>query len=102
MLNTSPLFRPAQMGATKLPNRVLMAPLTRNRAGSDGTPKDFASAYYAQRASAGLLITEATQISEIGKGYLDTPGIYSKTHITSWRKINDAVHAAGGRIFVQL
>ena len=102
MLNTSPLFKPVKMGATKLNNRVLMAPLTRNRAGSDGTPKDIAREYYVQRASAGLIITEATQISDMGKGYLDTPGIYSKSQVTSWQRITDAVHAVGGRIFVQL
>ncbi len=102
MSNTSSLFKPAQLGATKLSNRVLMAPLTRNRASSDGTPKDIAREYYAQRASAGLIITEATQISEIGKGYLDTPGIHTKSQVTSWRSITDAVHAVGGHIFVQL
>lgn len=102
MSNLSSLFEPVQMGATMLPHRVLMAPLTRNRAQPDGTPKELASEYYAQRASAGLIISEATQISEMGKGYLDTPGIYTESHIASWKKINDAVHAAGGRIFVQL
>lgn len=102
MPNTSSLFNTVQMGTTRLPNRVLMAPLTRNRAHSDGTPKDFTPAYYAQRASAGLIITEATQISDIGKGYLDTPGIYTNRHVAAWRNINSAVHAAGGRIFVQL
>jgi N-ethylmaleimide reductase len=102
MSTASALFKPTQMGAIEISNRVLMAPLTRNRAFSDGTPKDIAREYYAQRASAGLIITEATQISDIGKGYLDTPGIHSKRQVASWRSITDAVHAVGGRIFVQL
>jgi N-ethylmaleimide reductase len=102
MPNISSLFESVQMGAIRLPNRVLMAPLTRNRGHSDGTPKEITPAYYAQRASAGLIISEATQISDVGKGYLDTPGIYTESHIAAWQNINGAVHAAGGRIFVQL
>ena len=90
------------MGANRLPNRVLMAPLTRNRALPDGTPQEMTQAYYGQRASAGLIITEATQISNMGKGYLNTPGIYLDKHVESWRKITNTVHASGGRIFVQL
>lgn len=96
------LFSPAQMGILSLPNRVLMAPLTRNRAGSDGVPNEMAQVYYAQRASAGLIVSEATQISAMGKGYLDTPGIYAEAQAESWHKITDAVHASGGRIFCQL
>lgn len=102
MTSPSPLFSPINMGDLTLPNRVLMAPLTRNRAHSDGTPKDLAMTYYAQRASAGMILTEATQISPMGKGYLDTPGIYTDAQIAGWRKITDTVHAYGGRIYCQL
>lgn len=102
MTDTSPLFEPAELGELTLPNRVLMAPLTRNRAEADGTPKTMAQTYYHQRSSAGLIITEATQISDMGKGYLDTPGIYNGHHVLSWKKITDAVHAGGGQIFCQL
>ncbi|MBJ3761891.1 alkene reductase [Maribius pontilimi] len=98
----SNLFSPIMMGGVELPNRVLMAPLTRNRAQSDGTPKDMAQIYYAQRASAGMILTEATQVCAMGKGYLDTPGIYTDDHVTGWKKITDAVHAQGGRIYMQL
>ncbi|MEL6875705.1 MAG: alkene reductase, partial [Pseudomonadota bacterium] len=96
------LFEPTQMGALSAPNRIFMAPLTRNRSHSDGTPKAWAETYYRQRASAGLIFSEATQISAIGKGYLDTPGIYEERHIEAWKKVTDAVHAGGGRIFCQL
>ncbi|MEL6959358.1 MAG: alkene reductase [Pseudomonadota bacterium] len=99
---TSPLLKPLRMGPIELPNRVLMAPLTRNRAQSDGTPKDMAQTYYAQRASAGMIWTEATQIDPMGKGYLDTPGIHNDAQVSAWREINDAVHAAGGRTCIQL
>ena len=99
---TDILFQPLQLGAIELPNRVLMAPLTRNRANADGTPKRMAVTYYRQRASAGLIISEATQISAMGKGYKDTPGIYTDAHIEGWKPIVEAVHAAGGRIFCQL
>ena len=99
---TTHLFTPAKLGDITVPNRVFMAPLTRNRAQSDGTPKELAATYYGQRASAGLIISEATQISAMGKGYLDTPGIYDEKHVAAWRKITDAVHANGGRIFCQL
>jgi N-ethylmaleimide reductase len=95
------LFDPVQLGDILLPNRIVMAPLTRNR--SVGLkPGDLAVEYYRQRASAGLVITEATQINPMGQGYLDTPGIYSTEQIAAWRKVTDAVHEAGGRIFVQL
>ena len=99
---TAALFDATEMGAIQLPNRVLMAPLTRNRAMRDGTPKDMARTYYAQRASSGLIVSEATQISAMGKGYVDTPGIYLDRHVLSWRKITDAVHDAGGRMVCQL
>ncbi|MEM6974217.1 MAG: alkene reductase [Pseudomonadota bacterium] len=96
------LFTPLPLGRSVLPNRVLMAPLTRNRAHDDGTPWEKAATYYAQRASAGLILTEATQITPEGKGYIQTPSIHGETQVTAWRKITDAVHAAGGRIWLQL
>ena len=96
------LFSPLKLGALDLPHRVLMAPLTRNRAHPDGTPADLAVEYYRQRASAGLIITEATQISAEGKGYINTPGIHGDAHVKAWKKITDAVHEAGGRIALQL
>lgn len=96
------LFKPLTMGALELPNRVLMAPLTRNRAHPDGTPHELAITYYRQRASAGVIFTEATQISPMGKGYVNTPGIHTDAHMAAWKRITDAVHAAGGRIFLQL
>jgi len=102
MAETRTLFDPATMGAIELPNRVLMAPLTRNRSQADGTPNAWAQTYYKQRASAGLILAEATQVSAMGKGYKDTPGIHTDAHVREWRKITDAVHAQGGRIFLQL
>lgn len=98
----APLFTPLALGALRLPNRVLMAPLTRNRAEPDGVPGPHALAYYRQRASAGLIFTEATQVAPEGKGYINTPGIHSEEQIAGWRAITDAVHAAGGRIALQL
>lgn len=102
MTDRSNLFQPAKLGDLGLPNRVLMAPLTRNRAQDDGTPVAMAETYYGQRASAGLIFTEATQVSAMGKGYIKTPGIYEQKHIDGWKKIVDSVHANGGRIFMQL
>ncbi|MDE3812560.1 alkene reductase [Sinorhizobium meliloti] len=96
------LFEPYNLASLTLSNRIVMAPLTRNRAGPGFVPSDLAAEYYAQRASAGLLISEATQISQQGQGYQDTPGIYSQAQIDGWRKVTTAVHAKGGRIFVQL
>lgn len=96
------LFKSLDAGDIKTPNRVWMAPLTRNRAHDDGTPHELAVKYYEQRASAGLIITEATPISPMGVGYISTPGIYIDEHITSWKRVTDAVHAAGGRIVLQL
>lgn len=96
------LFEPYALGPLTLANRIVMAPLTRNRAGKGLVPSEFAAEYYAQRASAGLLISEATQISRQGQGYQDTPGIYSPAQIDGWRAVTDAVHAKGGRIFAQL
>lgn len=96
------LFDPIQIGDLELPNRIVMAPLTRNRAVAGLKPGPLQVEYYQQRAGAGLIITEATQISPMGQGYLNTPGIYSTEQVAAWRQVTDAVHAAGGRIFVQL
>ncbi len=98
----SSLFEPIQLGYLTLANRVFMAPLTRNRADADGVHSELAATYYAQRASAGLIVTEATQISPMGKGYINTPGIYSPQQVKAWSRVVDAVHAKGGRIFLQL
>ncbi|WP_233960122.1 alkene reductase [Pectobacterium versatile] len=96
------LFQPYSLGPLTLANHIVMAPLTRNRAGKGLVPSELAATYYAQRATAGLLITEATQISAQAQGYQDTPGIYTPAQIEGWRKVTDAVHAKGGHIFVQL
>jgi N-ethylmaleimide reductase len=101
-MNDKTLFEPCELGSLTLSNRVVMAPLTRNRAGAGFVPSEFAATYYSQRASAGLLIAEATQISQQGQGYQDTPGIYTQAQIEGWRKVTEAVHAKGGRIFLQL
>jgi N-ethylmaleimide reductase len=102
MSKPSKLLEPFRLGPITLPNRLVMAPLTRNRAAQGLVPGPLAVDYYAQRASAGLLITEASQVSQQGQGYQDTPGIYSKEQVAGWRKITDRVHARGGRIFIQL
>lgn len=96
------LFQPYTLGSLTLRNRFVMAPLTRNRAGAGLVPSELAATYYAQRASAGLLITEATQISAQAQGYQDTPGLFTLAQNDGWRKVTDAVHAEGGKIFVQL
>lgn len=96
------LFTPVTLGLISLENRILMAPLTRMRASDDGVPSPLAAEYYAQRASAGLIISEATQISSLGKGYPATPGIYTDAQMEAWRVITDAVHARGGKIVLQL
>jgi N-ethylmaleimide reductase len=101
-MSTSKLFEPYKLGAATLTNRTAMAPLTRNRALPGFVPGPLAVEYYAQRASAGLLITEASQISQQGQGYQDTPGIYSKEQVAGWKKVTDAVHAKGGHIYIQL
>ncbi|PJJ53013.1 alkene reductase [Hymenobacter chitinivorans] len=103
MSQTSNLFSSYQLGALTLPNRLVMAPMTRSRAKNDGNvPTDSTVKYYVQRASAGLIITEGAQVSAQGVGYIFTPGIYSEAQVAGWRKVTDAVHAAGGRIFIQL
>ena len=97
------LFEPLSLGAVRADNRVLMAPLTRMRATVPGdVPNDLMREYYVQRAGAGLLISEGTQISPEGKGYMDTPGIHSDEQVAGWRRITDAVHEVGGRIAAQL
>jgi N-ethylmaleimide reductase len=101
-VSDSPLFQPLQMGALTLPNRIIMAPLTRNRAGPDNVPQALNVTYYQQRASAGLIISEASQICPEGVGYPHTPGIHSKAQVAGWKTVTDAVHAAGGRIVLQL
>jgi N-ethylmaleimide reductase len=96
------LFESVQLGSLVLANRVFMAPLTRNRADADGVPGEHAATYYSQRASAGLIVTEATQISPMGKGYINTPGIHSSEQVRAWSRVVEAVHQSGGRIFLQL
>jgi N-ethylmaleimide reductase len=102
----STLFEPIQVGNLALAHRVVMAPLTRNRASPGQVPNELMRDYYAQRADpatgAALIITEATQISRQGQGYLDTPGLFNATQVAGWRRITDAVHDKGGRIVVQL
>jgi N-ethylmaleimide reductase len=96
------LFDPLRVGNLELDNRIIMAPMTRSRANDDGIQPPYAAEYYSQRASAGLIISEATNISPMAKGYVRTPGIYTHEQIESWRPIPDAVHARGGRIFLQV
>lgn len=96
------LFDSYTLGTIPLANRIVMAPLTRNRAAAGFVPGPFAADYYAQRATAGLLIAEATQVSQQGQGYQDTPGIYTDAQVDGWRVVTDRVHAAGGKIFLQL
>jgi 2,4-dienoyl-CoA reductase-like NADH-dependent reductase (Old Yellow Enzyme family) len=97
------LFDPLKVGALELPNRIIMAPLTRARAGGGGrVPNALMAEYYAQRASAGLILSEATSVTPMGVGYADTPGIWSDEQVEGWKQVTDAVHQAGGRIFLQL
>jgi N-ethylmaleimide reductase len=96
------LFSPLALGDYTLRNRIVMAPMTRSRADAQGVPSPFAVEYYGSRADAGLLITEGTAPNPIGMGYARTPGIYSDAQIAAWKKVTDAVHARGGRIFLQL
>ena len=96
------LLDPITVGDLRLPNRVIMAPLTRCRASEGRVPNDLMAAYYVQRASAGLILSEATSVDPMGVGYPDTPGIWSDAQVAGWAKITDAVHDAGGRIMLQL
>ena len=98
----SPLFQPFTLGEIPLRNRVVMAPLTRSRSSDDGVPPPFAADYYAQRASAGLIVSEATNISPQARGYALTPGIWSSAQVESWQRVTRAVHAGGGKIVLQL
>lgn len=100
----SPLLQPLKLGALQLKNRIVMAPLTRSRAtGEDGrTPNDLMKEYYVQRASAGVIFTEATSVTPMGVGYANTPGIWSADQVAGWKKITDAVHTAGGLMIMQL
>jgi N-ethylmaleimide reductase len=102
-MNTQPLFLPVRIGDLTLPNRIVMAPLTRMRAGhSDQVPSALQAQYYAQRATAGLIVSEAIAISREGFGWSDTPGLWSREQVRGWRQVTNAVHAAGGRIIAQL
>jgi 2,4-dienoyl-CoA reductase-like NADH-dependent reductase (Old Yellow Enzyme family) len=96
------LFDPLQLGELRLPNRIVMAPLTRARAGASRIPNALMAEYYRQRASAGLIISEATVVSPQGVGYADTPGIWSVEQVEGWKQVTRAVHEAGGRMFLQL
>jgi N-ethylmaleimide reductase len=102
MSNKIDLHSPFNLGTLALPNRIVMAPMTRNRADPGEIPSGLALKYYTQRASAGLIVTEGTQISQQGQGYPGTPGIFNKAQVAAWKRITDSVHAAQGRIFVQL
>ncbi|MFN8606371.1 MAG: alkene reductase [Vulcanimicrobiota bacterium] len=101
-MSESILFQPITLGDLELTNRIVMAPLTRARAVENRIPNDLMREYYVQRASAGLILTEATSVSPQGVGYADTPGIWSDSQVQGWRKITSAVHSAGGRIVLQL
>ncbi|MEV0375994.1 alkene reductase [Streptomyces sp. NPDC050636] len=105
MTNTpvdSRLFEPARLGALRLPNRLVMAPMTRNRAAADGVPQPIMATYYAQRASAGLIIAEASTPNAVGQTYPNIAAIYNEAHVAGWRRVTDAVRIAGGRMFLQL
>ena len=96
------LFDPLQLGSLHLPNRIFLAPLTRARAGQQRVPNALMAEYYRQRASAGLILTEATSVTPMGVGYANTPGVWSEEQVAGWKLITQAVHEAGGRIFLQL
>ena len=100
--NLNLLLSPAQIGTLPLKNHMVMAPLTRSRAGEGDAPTPTVVEYYRQRAGAGLIITEGSQVSAQGKGYMRTPGIFTTEQIEGWKQVTDAVHAEGGRIFLQL
>ena len=99
---TSPLFNPIRIGALELPNRIIMAPLTRCRADDERVPTALMAEYYAQRATAGLIISEATSVDPMGVGYPNTPGIWSEAQVEGWQQVTHAVHAKGGHSFLQL
>ncbi|MFN3553301.1 MAG: alkene reductase, partial [Novosphingobium meiothermophilum] len=97
-----PLFQPLNLGAITAPNRIIMAPLTRGRAKTDGVPTPIMAEYYRQRASAGLIISEATGISREGLGWPSAPGIWTDAQTEAWKPVTESVHKAGGRIIMQL
>ncbi|MBB5059582.1 N-ethylmaleimide reductase [Granulicella aggregans] len=101
-MNPSSFFKPLHLGSITLPNRIVMAPLTRMRAGAGNAPTELNALYYAQRASAGLIITEGTAVSQQGQGYPNAPGIYTREQVDGWKKVTRAVHERGGRIILQL
>jgi N-ethylmaleimide reductase len=101
-MNHTSLFSPLQVGAIQLRNRIIMAPLTRMRAGAGSVPTQLNTEYYTQRATAGLIIAEGTAVSQQGQGYPNAPGIYTSEQIAGWRKVTEAVHARGGKIFLQI
>lgn len=94
-------WQPVSLGRMTPPNRLAMAPMTGSRSTASGTPTELNAEYYAQRASFGLIVSEGTQPSDDGHGYLLTPGIYTEEHIAGWRLVTDRVHAAGGRLFTR-
>ncbi|MHB1286543.1 MAG: alkene reductase [Leptospirales bacterium] len=96
------LFTPLKIGRISLKNRIIMAPMTRNRAEKGNVPAQISAAYYGQRSSAGLIVTEATQVCPMGQGYISTPGIHSNDQVEGWRRITETVHQKGGVIFLQL
>ena len=96
------LFSSYRLGPLELKNRIVMAPMTRNRAGKFNEPTELNARYYEQRASAGLIVTEATQVSPQGVGYPGTPGIYSDEQVAGWKLVTEAVHRRNGKIFLQL
>src|SRR5262249_16346991 len=100
--STGSLFSPYSLGDLRLANRMVLSPMTRSRAIEGNVQNPLAATYYAQRASAGLQVTEATQVSPQGVGYIRTPGVHSAAQVAGWRKVTDAVHRAGGKIFLQL
>jgi N-ethylmaleimide reductase len=102
MAKTSPILQPVTIAGMDLPNRIVMAPLTRSRSSDAGVPPDYAADYYAQRADAALIISEATNISAQARGYALTPGIWSPEQVSAWSRVTRAVHKRGGRIFLQL
>src|SRR5215831_4912661 len=95
---TRDLFTPIEVGPLTLPHRIVMAPLTRSRAGPGNVPNPLSALYYAQRASAGLIVSEATQVAPEGQGYISTPGIYSAEQVAGWKCVTSAVHACSGRM----
>jgi N-ethylmaleimide reductase len=101
-MSTEIFFTPLRLGKIEIPNRIVMAPLTRMRADANHAPTELNAEYYAQRASAGLIITEGTAVSPMAQGYPSSPGIYTPEQIAGWRRVTEAVHARGGRIVMQI